>query len=191
MKFAMFAAALSLATAGAAVPAYAQTASLADLGVKAGATVYGPQGNEAGTVEKVDGENVVLNTGTYSATLPGSAFGKSDKGPIVSMTKAQIDAAMAQVLAQADAALDAALVPGAQLRTSDGVMIGTIEKIDEAGLVTVKREAGNFALQSEMFGTDASGLILRLTAQQFAEAMSAATAAPAETTAADSASTEG
>lgn len=171
MKFRNLAVAASIAMMTAALPAQAQDTDLGKLGVTKGATVYGPEGNVAGTVEDVAGGNVVLDTGTYSAALPGSAFGKSEQGPTVTMTKQQIDAAMAAVQQKAEAALAVALVPGAELRTSDGIQIGVVESINEEGLVTVEREAGPFAMKKDMFGTDANGLILRMTAQQLAQAL--------------------
>jgi hypothetical protein len=38
-----------------------------------------------------------VDTGTVKATIPASSFGKSDKGLVIGMTKAQIDAAAKQV----------------------------------------------------------------------------------------------
>ena len=112
----------------AAPPALAQ--SIAEAGVAVGVMVYGPQGNEVGPVENIQGDVVVINTGGNSAALAGSSFVKGPKGPVIGYTQAQLDEAVEGAKRAAQAKLDAALVPGAALRSSDGVAVGTIERIE-------------------------------------------------------------
>jgi hypothetical protein len=157
------------AFAQAAAPAPAAAATVQ---VTAGATVYGPDGNEVGKVEKVEGGNAVINTGKNSAAVPASAFGKNDKGLIVSMTRDQLDAAVAAASAKAAGNLDQALVAGADVHTSDGQALGKIASVSPEGLVTVQRESGSFALKKDMFTTDAQGVALRLTLAQIEAAIS-------------------
>ena len=104
MKFAKLA---ILATALAATPIAAHAQDV-------GATVYGNDGNPIGTIESNDGANAVINTGKYSAALPVSAFGASDKGPTLNITKAAIEeqlaaaqAAQEQAMAEAKAKAEA------------------------------------------------------------------------------------
>ena len=151
-KFALAAAALTLPAA-----ALAQADGLVE-----GATVYGPQGNPVGTIDALDGGNVVVNTGTYTATLAGSAFATSEQGPVISMTKAQLNAAIAKTVEKADERLDAALVAGAPLRGMNGAALGTIASVGEDGLVTVDREEGGFALEKANFSVDDQGLVLNM-----------------------------
>ena len=65
-----------------------------------------------GTVASVTPQAVVLNTGTAQVPVPPTSIGKTDKGFAMAMTKAQLDSAIAQSQAQAQAALKAKLVPG-------------------------------------------------------------------------------
>lgn len=155
--------------------AFAQTAApapaAAAVQVTAGATVYGPDGNEVGKVEKVEGGNAVINTGKNSAAVPASAISRNDKGLLVSMTRDQLDAAVAAATAKAQGNLAAALVAGAAVHTADGQALGKIATISPEGLVTVQRESGSFALKKDIFTTDAQGVALRLTLAQIEAAL--------------------
>lgn len=72
--------------AGAAKPATA-----AD--VKAGVSVYDQNGGLVGKIESVSAKGAVLNTGTVKASIPVSSFAKNDKGLVIAMTKASLNAA--------------------------------------------------------------------------------------------------
>lgn len=170
-----------------AAPALAQApAPAAQVAVTAGAAVYGPQGAEVGTVEKVSGATAVVNTGKHSAALPLTAFGKNEKGLLVSMTREQLDAAVEAAEAKALAALDTALVVGAAVHSSDGQPMGAVKAISPEGVVTIERTDGVFSLKKDAFTTDASGLALRASkaaideavAKQPTSAAATATAAP-------------
>jgi hypothetical protein len=81
---------------GQAVPDQTQASQLskataADL--KAGTSVYDQKGDLVGKIVSVSAKGAVLDTGVVKATIPVSGFAKSDKGLVVGMTKAEIDAA--------------------------------------------------------------------------------------------------
>ena len=154
----------------------AATAAAPELAV--GGTVYDPEGGEVGTIEKIAGGNVVISTGKNSATLASNAFVQGPNGPVIGMTREQLDAAVEQAAAQAQAAKDAALVAGAEVRSSDGVVVGTVDKI-EGDNVFVKLAEGAITLQEEHLTVDSSGLKLFMTAEQFQTAVSAAKQAQA------------
>jgi hypothetical protein len=60
--------------------------------VKAGVSVFDQKGGVVGKVDSVSGKNAVVSTGTVKASVPVSSFAKNDKGLVISMTKAEIDA---------------------------------------------------------------------------------------------------
>ena len=124
-----------------AAPATAATA--AAKGVAVGAKVFGPQGEEVGTIETISGGNVVINTGTSRATLAETSFGTGAKGPIIGLTKAQLDAAVMQAKAQASSAMDAALVPGADVSSKDGIAVGKIESVEGDKVVVDRPRRGS------------------------------------------------
>jgi len=110
---------------GTAAPA---TASVAEQ-VKPGATIFDTTGTEAATLESVADGLVVVSTGTNKVTLPMTSFAAGTKGPVVSVTKLQLDAAATQAKAQTAAALAAALVAGASVTGTGGNAIGTVKTI--------------------------------------------------------------
>ncbi len=80
------------AHAGHAAHAAVAAATQADL--RAGAAVSDTHGGQVGTIESADVEGAVVATGKARAKLPLKSFGKNASGGlVVSMTKAQIDAA--------------------------------------------------------------------------------------------------
>lgn len=150
---------VALAATAATAPALAQTAPQVDVAV--GAAVYGPQGSQVGTVEKVEGGNAVVNTGKNSAALPLNAFGKNEKGLLLSMTREQLDGAVEAAQAKADSAVAAALTVGAAVHSSDNQPMGTVKAISPEGVVTIERAEGEFSLRKDAFTTDSTGLALK------------------------------
>ena len=61
--------------------------------VKSGVSVYDQNGGLVGKVESVSSKGAVINTGTVKASIPVSSFAKNDKGLVIAMSKADIDAA--------------------------------------------------------------------------------------------------
>lgn len=169
MQFIKLATGLALAAVTLAAPLHAQT--VAEAGLSVGAIVYGPQGNEVGKIERIDGEVVILHTGTNSAALSGASFAKGAKGPVIGLTRAQLDEAVSAANQQKEAQLTTALVPGATVRSSDGSEIAKVKTANEGGSVVLETAARSFSLDRKLFSTDDKGLVLLITAKQLNEAL--------------------
>lgn len=168
MKFTQFAAAAALVAACISAPAAAQVA--------VGATVYGPQGEEVGTIEQIDGDNVLLNTGNLTAALPQNVFGEGETGPTIGWNKAELEAAINAAEQEADAALDTALVVGAQLYSVDGVVVGSVESVGADGQVVVDHtSAGSIQLPKDQMTLQDGQLTFLATAADLEAAVSAQT----------------
>ena len=63
--------------------------------VRTGVVVLDPQGGVVGTVEQVEADGAVVSTGTVRAKMPVESFGKNDRGLVISMTRAEFEAAVA------------------------------------------------------------------------------------------------
>jgi len=74
------------ASAGTAAPATATD-------VVANANVFDQSGATVGTIESVDASGAVLSTGSVKVRVPVTSFAKTDKGLVIGMTKAQVEAA--------------------------------------------------------------------------------------------------
>jgi hypothetical protein len=60
--------------------------------VKKGASVYDEKGGTVGTVESVSAKEAIVSTGKIRVPIPISSFAKNDKGLVISMTKAELEA---------------------------------------------------------------------------------------------------
>lgn len=169
MKFAPVAAAAALAFA--TVPA----ASMAqDAQVVAGAVIYGPEGNEVGTIKQIDGDTVLLDTGTYVAPIPMSAIGTGEQLKI-GATKARLDQMMEAQIAQQKQARDAALVEGVAVADVEGTAIGTVEAV-EGDKIKVETAEGSINMPREMFVASETGVIAAITADEVFAAIANASA---------------
>ena len=54
--------------------------------------MYDESGALVGKVDSVDAKGAIVNTGKARAQIARSSFGKNDKGLVVSITKADLDA---------------------------------------------------------------------------------------------------
>jgi hypothetical protein len=158
------AAALSLATISGA--SFAQAAS-----VSAGQTVYGPDGAEVGKIDKVENGTAILNTGTHTLGLTLDKFGKSDKGPTISVNKAQLDELVEKANADAAAKLDAALVAGATVVDNTGTALGTIDSV-KGDAIVLKTDKGPVSLTRKYFAMNNGALTALVTKDQVFAALS-------------------
>jgi len=166
MRLSTLAAAAALALAGVSAPALAQD------GVVIGAKIYGPDGAEVGTIERLDGPNVLVNTGSITAALPASTFGQGEKGPTIGWTKAELEAAVNQANQEAAGKLAVALVEGAEVYSSDGVLLGKIKTVEE-DLVVVELASGAAALPKAQIAMHAEKVTFLATAADLEAAVSA------------------
>ena len=168
----------AMTTAQAAAPAAAPAASVASQ-VKAGAKVFDTSGAEAATIESVNGDLVVVSTGTNKVTMPMASFAAGANGPVVSVTKAQLDAAATQAAAQSAAALKTALVAGAPVHGSGGNVVGTIKTVGDPNVV-VTTPKGDVAVPVKVFSAGPAGVTVNLTQAEFDAAVAQATASAAK-----------
>ncbi len=139
-----------------------------------GATVYDTAGAEVGTIKSITAPNFVIDTGKNSATLALTALGTGPKGPVLGMTKAELDAAAEKAGAAAKADTAAAIVADAPVYASDGTtQLGKIGEVTDTefvldtGTVRVK-------LPKTSVAKGASGLMIGMTAEAFADATKSA-----------------
>ena len=63
--------------------------------VKAGDAVHDTSGASVGTIESVGASGAVISTGKSRIQVPLTSLGKNDKGLVIAMSKAELDAAAA------------------------------------------------------------------------------------------------
>ncbi len=84
-----------------------------------GATVRGSAGAVVGTVKATDAQYVTLTTSKGDVRLPLVGFGMGANGPVIGMTAAQLDAAVAQAGGSAAASTGATAQSEAAATTTD------------------------------------------------------------------------
>lgn len=166
---------MKLAKLALAAALVAATPALANEQVVAGATVYGPQGNAVGTIVSVDNGQAVLDTGKHKIPLGVDMYGKGAQGPVITVTKDQLDGMVDAQLAEAAAKRDAALTVGASAMAADHAPLGTVLEIDGDNVVIARGgdEADKVTLLREHFDATDHGLMARLTNAQIDAAMTA------------------
>lgn len=187
---AAFGAAVTLPAAVMAQDQGAAPAASAAAAPSVGAKVYDPAGDEVGTVETVQGGVVTVNTGTARAGLPATAFAMREKGPTISMTKAQLEAAVSGAAGQNDTAKEAAMVADAPIKSSDGVVLGTISKIAGDDITVQLSNGSSAVLKKSYLGLVNNSLTLGMTAEAFNKQTQASAPAQAGADAKASASGE-
>lgn len=146
--------------------------------IAVGTTVYDPAGGTVGTIEAVSAEAVTLSTGTTKVALPTTAFGTSEKGTAIGMTKVELEAAAASAAASASSALKSQLVAGAQVYGQSGAtLVGTVKEAS-ADLVTLTTPKGDVRLPVAGFASSGGKIVIGMTAAEFDAAVAGA-AAPA------------
>lgn len=154
--------------------AEATTAAPAAATPAVGTVVYDAAGAEVGKIKSVNAPNFVIDTGKNTATLALTALGTGPKGPVLGMTKVELDAAAEKAAAAAKADTAAAIVVDAPVYASDGTtQLGKVAEVTDtefvldAGTVRVK-------LPKTSVAKGASGLMIGMTAQAFADATKSA-----------------
>jgi preprotein translocase subunit YajC len=141
----------------------------------AGAKVLDTTGGTVGTIESVDGDFAVVATSKSKVRLPKSSFAMGPSGPVIAMTAAQLDDAVAQAAPQqAAASTKPNVVQGAAVSDMQGGAVGTIADVD-AQFATVQLSTGGkvrLPLTAFAAGTN-GGLRIAMTAQQLGAAAGA------------------
>lgn len=149
-----------------------------------GATIYDSAGAVIGTVDQVTPQAVVVNVDNAKVSLPPASIGSGPQGLRIALTRAQVVAAAQQAQAGAQQQLQAQLTPGATVRGSGGIVVGTVKAAD-AQYVTLTTTKGDVKLPMSGFGMGANGPVIGMTAAQLDAAVTqAGGAAPADTDAA-------
>ena len=119
-------------------------------------------GGVVGTIDRVEGGNLVLKTDRHDVTLPVSSFTATDEGALFGMTRDQLYAEVDK----AKAASDAQIVAGATVKGAAGAVVGTIEAVD-AQFVTLKLASGtSIRLPRSAIAGGPDGPVTGMTAEQ-------------------------
>lgn len=138
--------------------------------IKQGDNVVDPQGGAVGTIAGVQAGNAIVDTGTHKATLPIASFAKSDKGLMISATKAQLD----QMVSAAANELKSQIVVGANVADTTGGSVGKIIEVGADFAVVETAAKNQVRLPLASFAKGPSGPVIGATAAQLDQAAASA-----------------
>jgi hypothetical protein len=168
-------------------PAFAQAAAPAPaapgLAISPGMQVVDTAGAPVGTVTTVKGDTVAIKTDKYETFVPKTSFAMSGGKLTFSMTQAALNAE----IEKSQAASKASLVVGATVKDMDGVEIGKIDSVTDAGVVIVlasgqKIQVAPNGVRGNKDGTVTAGVHAAQLPQAPAKPASATPAKPAPAT---------
>ncbi|MFD1951018.1 hypothetical protein ACFSGX_09600 [Sphingomonas arantia] len=166
--------------AGSATTATAPASAAAS--VKVGATVTDTSGGTVGTIKSIEGDLAVLSTGTVEVRLPLTSFAAGANGPVIALTKSQVESAASGATAERQAKLSAQIKAGTTVMDASGGTVGKIEAVD-GEFATVATTKNKVKLPVSSFAAGANGPVIGMTAAELdAAAAKAAPAAAATTT---------
>lgn len=155
--------------AGATAGTTASTAATTPgAGVVQGAKVVDTTGAEVGTIESVANGNAVLSTGAAKVSVPVTSFAKGPNALVFGMTKADVEAKVAQA-----SAAPVEITVGALVSDQSGAKVGTVKEVAADG-VTVDSGTAVAKLPRTAFGKGQSGLVIAMSPAQFEAAAKAA-----------------
>lgn len=149
-------------------PAFAQAAAATAAApqVTVGATVTDSTGGQVGTISAVGNGTATVDTGTAKAAIPTTSFAAGASGLVISMTKAQLEAAVAQS--------KPTIAVGNSVVGPQGNPVGSVTAVN-GDLVTVQTSASKVQLPSNAFAQKSAGtLAISLTQAQLEAAAKAA-----------------
>ena len=161
------------ASAQETAPAAAPAAG-AKVNVTQGASVSDAKGGAVGTIASVNGDVAVIDTGTVKASVPTSAFAQSDKGLLIGMTKAELEAAAKGASQQQQEQFLASLAPGVAVTDQSGGAVGTIEAV-EGDMVTIATPNAKAKLPKTAIAQGPNGPVIGMTQAQLEAAVKSTT----------------
>jgi hypothetical protein len=165
---------LAFALALATTPLAAQTAApQANPALVVGATIKDTAGNAVGTIDAVEANGIIVNTGSNQIAIPASSFGNANGAPLLAATKAELDAAAEAMAEEERKTVLASLQHGAPVVDAKGNPLGTVDII-EGETVLLKTEVGEAQVPVNSFRMRAGSLAIAMTTEAFTSAVEAA-----------------
>lgn len=147
------------------VAAVAQTAP-ASASSQIGKAVVDPKGGPIGTVIGVKGNILVVKTDRLEASLPVTSFTEQGGKLYFGMTRDELNSAIEKAAVEQQAAIAAALSPGATVRGSAGNEIGKIDAIDEQFATVVLTNGKKVRIPRSAIAGTPKGAVIGMSAEE-------------------------
>lgn len=160
----------------AALSAFALSAPAVAQAIAPGMQVTDAAGGVVGTVKAVQGDNLLISTGTHEVLLPKTGFTASGGKLLFGMTQAQLNAEIEKTQAAAQASVAA----GATVKGLSGTDIGKIDSVTDSGVVIALTSGQKIQVPRNGVRGNADGSVtVGLTAEQLNAQLQSQPATPA------------
>lgn len=131
--------------AGAGLFVATPVAAQVQAGMNVGMQVTDASGGPVGTVVGLQGANLLVKTDKHQVPIPRSSFTVANGKLLIGMTQAQLDSAVEQSLAAANAAI----VAGASVKGLEGTPVGTIDSLADGNVVITLQNGKKIAMPQQ------------------------------------------
>jgi len=140
-----------------------------------GMQVTDPSGGAVGSVKAVQGDNLLISTGTHEVLLPKASFTAQDGKLYFGMTQAQLNAEIEKSVAAASASIAA----GASVKVLQGTEIGKIDSVTDSDVVIALPSGQKIQVaRTGVRGNSDGSVTVGLTAEQLSAQTQGAVASP-------------
>lgn len=147
----------------AAFSAFALSAPALAQAIAPGMQITDPNGRAVGTVKAVQGDNLLISTGSNEVLLPKASFTAADGKLLFGMTQAELNAEIQKTVAAADASIAA----GAAVKGLTGTDIGKIDSVTADSVVIALRSGQKVQIARKGVRGNADGTVtVGLTTEQ-------------------------
>ena len=140
-----------------------------------GMQVTDPNGGAVGSVKAIQGDNLLITTGSHEVLLPKASFTAANGKLLFGMTQAQLNAE----IEKSTAAASAAVAAGATVKGLQGTEIGKIDSVTDGGVVIALPSGKKVQIARNGVRGNADGTVtVGLTAEQLEAQTSSTPTAP-------------
>jgi hypothetical protein len=136
-------------------------------GIAVGTNIVDDAGNPVGSIVSIQGSDVIVRTDRHEARIPRSSLWVNRGRVVLSMTRAQLNAAVDRLAPPAQAqSAPVQIAPGIVVRGIEGAVAGTIEAVEQDNITLRLTSGQSLSIPRSAVGATAQGGVISITAEE-------------------------
>jgi hypothetical protein len=138
-------------------------------GIAVGTNIVDDAGNPVGSIVSIQGADVIVRTDRHEARIPRNALWVNRGRVVLSMTRAQLNAAVERLTPSPPpqtASQPVQIAPGVVVRGTAGTVAGTIEAVEQDHIILRLTSGQTVSIPRSSVGATPEGGILSITAEE-------------------------
>lgn len=131
-------------------------------GITVGTNVVDDAGNPVGDIISIQGSDVIVRTNRHEARIPRSSLWVNRGRVVLSMTRAQLNAAVDRLTPPPPVQI----APGIVVLGSEGAVAGTIEAVEQDNIILRLTSGQSVSIPRAAVGATAEGGVMSITAEE-------------------------